>query len=298
LAVLLSGPVAFGWERAAVTDNPNILLYWPTRTLSYYVSREGYSKLPLQEVVGAVRRSFDTWSAPSCTDVSFVYRGLTDEIETNFTRQPNEHPDYRNVIRWRESAWPPRDATIQGASSASDGFDPEDPAIIDPTELDSSVTADQLALTLLVYSKRTGKIYDADIEVNGAFFDWSTETGRASDVADIQNVVTHEVGHLLGLAHSDETEATMYGYQDLGDTTRRDLHQDDIDALCAIYPFDEVTQLGPSQPEPNLELVGRGCAIASISRTRGPPIALFLALLLVLRRRRDSRTLRSLPSHG
>jgi len=61
---------------------------------------------------------------------------------------------------------------------------------------------------------------------------------------DIQNIATHEVGHLLGIDHSSESlfeseeslvEATMYFASETGETSRRDLSSDDILAVQSLY---------------------------------------------------------------
>ena len=51
--------------------------------------------------------------------------------------------------------------------------------------------------------------------------------------------MTHEVGHYLGLDHSQIQEATMYRSARLGETKKRSLEQDDIDGVCSIYPVSE-----------------------------------------------------------
>jgi hypothetical protein len=103
-------------------------------------------------------------------------------------------------------------------------------------------------LTTVVYDTSTGETLDADIEFNGAYFAFgSAETAGDSHIIDLQTVITHEIGHTIGLddlydsAHSD---STMYGvdiHQSDGSpsTDKRQLDQDDIDGLCLIYPINE-----------------------------------------------------------
>jgi hypothetical protein len=55
---------------------------------------------------------------------------------------------------------------------------------------------------------------------------------------DLQNVVTHELGHYLGIGHTtnDHADATMYASAQFGELTMRDLSTDDVAGLCDAYP--------------------------------------------------------------
>lgn len=58
--------------------------------------------------------------------------------------------------------------------------------------------------------------------------------------ADLQSIVTHEVGHLLGLTeHSSDPNATMFAFYDPLTTgiEQRTLAQDDIDRIRDLYGF-------------------------------------------------------------
>ena len=52
---------------------------------------------------------------------------------------------------------------------------------------------------------------------------------------DLQTVFAHELGHVLGLAHSEERAATMYATYNPGTTGQGELEADDRAGLCAIY---------------------------------------------------------------
>jgi MYXO-CTERM domain-containing protein len=181
------------------------------------------------------------------------------------------------------------------------------------------------AITTAVYvndpnSSRDGAIVDADIEINGVDFTISvngtSQTPGPPCRADLQNTLTHELGHLHGLEHTcwlpapgmadphwidnqgnpvpvcapglppKITEATMYPTQDCGETKKSSLSDDDIQAICTVYP----TAKNPGTCEPVGGTTGGGCCSASRGADR-PIGALLLAGVvgLWMRRRRHSR---------
>jgi|SRR3989344_519643 len=67
-------------------------------------------------------------------------------------------------------------------------------------------------------------------------FDWSLS--GETDKMDVENIVTHELGHTFGLADLYTTECadeTMYGYGTEGETKKRDLNTGDIIGINKLY---------------------------------------------------------------
>lgn len=143
------------------------------------------------------------------------------------------------------------------------------PATDEDPELCLSAAAAGLTTMIFVDdedSARDGEIVDADIELNAQHFAISADgasQGDAPCLADLANTLVHELGHLLGLDHTcldaDDppkldgdgaavprctettdpaiTEATMYPYQDCGETDKATVSDDEVDAICTIYPL-------------------------------------------------------------
>jgi hypothetical protein len=164
-----------------------------------------------------------------------------------------------------------------------------------------------LAVTSVFARKVDGEILDADIELNGVTFEWSDLTRHPElreSAQDLQNTLTHEFGHFIGLDHTcslsvaragqtDDKgdpvptcsrapewvrETTMFAAVIPGDMDRRTLADDDQRGACAVYPSLDTDLQGDSG----------GCRMSVAGRPRGaaPALVALLALLVLSRRRR------------
>jgi hypothetical protein len=67
-------------------------------------------------------------------------------------------------------------------------------------------------------------------------WNWNCGPGATTfNQIDLESVACHEFGHVLALGHTPISQATMYAYMNYGDDSKRTLHQDDIDGVCALY---------------------------------------------------------------
>jgi hypothetical protein len=107
-----------------------------------------------------------------------------------------------------------------------------------------------LAITVITFDAHAKQILDADIVLNGehafAFYDHDMRD-EGMTTYDLQNVLTHELGHLLGLGEdfADE-DATMYAFSQPGEIGKRDLEVVDKDSIADLYSeeFNPATQGG------------------------------------------------------
>jgi hypothetical protein len=260
ILLLLSIPArGVAYERQFVDGKPGLYLFWQNRNLTYYVNRGGSADVNLQETLGAIKRATFAWSSPSCTDLSFHFGGLETAEKTNLTIAEGDPPDKKNLFIWHEDRWPPQGAT------------------------DKMITDQMAAVTTVIYDATTGVILDADIDINGYNFFWTTFDDGSKAATDIESTITHELGHVLGLAHSPEPEATMFANTSQGELKKRTLEQDDVAGVCFIYPFSGSTPQGAGQGTVKVDVQG-GCAIGGTPRGGA---FLPLAILLLLRRRRE-----------
>jgi hypothetical protein len=147
-------------------------------------------------------------------------------------------------------------------------------------------------------TRTDGQITDADIELNAVNYSFSvnatTDTPRdGTMLADLENTLTHEIGHVMGLGHTcwdhvlpeppldndgnpapdcdlrtmlpqNIRDATMYPYADPGSVSMRTLTADDVAGVCDHYP---------STATPTAcytDIVSRGCDVAPASPASPP----------------------------
>lgn len=176
------------------------------------------------------------------------------------------------VVRWRdfpvEWRWAQtKDALPEAASSVGEAFDAW--AEVDETELafrgkptsraptpgldrtnlvwverDWPFDEDQIAMTD-VWTDEEGAIVAFDIQINGRVA-WSTSGDP--DAYDLQAAVLHEVGHAIGLDHSEVQEASMFPSTDRGAIWRRALSPDDVEAARFLYEAPEASAPRPPLP--------------------------------------------------
>ncbi len=77
-----------------------------------------------------------------------------------------------------------------------------------------------------------GCIVEADMELNGVDYTWTTDSGRGDEV-NAYSIVLHEGGHYYGLGHSSDPDASMYFAYPGG---IRRMQADDEEGICALYP--------------------------------------------------------------
>jgi hypothetical protein len=266
-------------------------LYWESGCIFATPDADGTKEIAGSDEFPIISASIATWNTDvDTTSCSYI------KIVENPAQSLEVGNDGVNLIKFRDASW---------CRPAVD----DDPA---------RCYADSAAgITTATYvddgtNPRDGAIVDADIEINGVDFAIAVDgvsLGTASCQAELQNTLTHELGHLHGLEHTclapgdpprvDENgsavpecadttdplilDATMYNYQDCGETKKETLTDDDIDAICAIYPLQKSPNTCvPPPPESS------GCCDAG----RGIPVGPSLLGLFVVARLRKTRRAR------
>ena len=103
------------------------------------------------------------------------------------------------------------------------------------TFADASSLGSAVLGATFITSNADGRITDADIVLNRAV-DFSTRFDAFAGAYDAESVLTHEVGHLIGLDHTGLVRATMAPFTDRGDVHQRTLETDDAIGAGMLYP--------------------------------------------------------------
>ena len=77
---------------------------------------------------------------------------------------------------------------------------------------------------------------ESDVVFWDGGFTFFTGTSGCSSGVYIEDVATHEFGHMAGVGHSSVSNATMYPYYSLCSSNSRTLASDDQDGIEALYP--------------------------------------------------------------
>jgi hypothetical protein len=187
---------------------------WPSSCVTYSLNYRASKQVDLAAATEVLEHAFTAWQEVSCADTGQPPAIHIDHRYGNVAcplHEYNQTDANANIIVFRDDSWP---------YEASDNV---------------------LALTTVTYSNKSGSIFDVDIEVN------STQRISVGDPVpttsyDLQSIMTHEAGHFLGMAHSLDSEATMWPQYSSGTMSFRMLALDDADGICSVYPQTTATK--------------------------------------------------------
>jgi MYXO-CTERM domain-containing protein len=253
-------------------------LFWPTSCVSYAMNELGTQDLDPGDTRAIIKKAFQAWSELPCPgggNASMTFQER-DPVSCKASEY-NKDGHNLNVILFQDDDWKYRG--------------------IDGT----------LAKTSVTYNDATGEIYDADIEVNAANNTVTVTDDPAKVEYDLQAILTHEVGHFIGIAHAPDFSAVMFASYSPGSMSQRTLTPDDVAAVCAIYP---PTSGAACNPEPRggfSATCGAAassgiCAVSAVGQAQGraeQPLASFallgLGAIAAVRLRRSSAPQRGTP---
>jgi len=238
-----------------VTTGSSTRMRWRSGCVYLTPEAKGSEDVPGDEEYWIVKRVVDHWEEMTAGCGYMQFR-------RNAPRDGQVGFDGVNRILYREDTWCP-----PGVEPGDGRCYPEEAtAITTIFHVDNPARSDD------------GDIIDADIELNSVHYAMASQcetecqTDGDGDVEDLQNTLTHEVGHVIGLDHpcwsprrdgngnpigeppldgegnpappcdpesdlpSEITEATMFARQAPREIKKRTLEPDDIAGFCDLYP--------------------------------------------------------------
>ncbi len=228
VAPLLIPPAAFGYIRLLYTDNNGSTPYFrpDANAIQFFandqikpgqVSNATGSAVtvvtPGSDPVSAIKFALAQWNSLSRGNIKFL------PVQT--TGAGHSSSDFQAVITFAST----QDLSVMGYSAKSVGA-------LGLTVSSVAVLTGQLSNGAKV---NRGDIIDSDILLNSSV----TFSTDASTPYDLQGVLTHELGHALGLDHSGLLGATMFPFGSNTKTpflNQRLLNSDDRNFLTSVYP--------------------------------------------------------------
>jgi hypothetical protein len=257
-----------------VTKKP--LRWVNTNCVQLIPDLNGSDDIPDDSDIEALTNAVNNWhdGIQSCSYIRFQLMAGRTGLSKSF----NEQGSNEAIVTWVEKDWSPtRDVQAAGLTTLFFVDDADSP--------------------------RDGMILDADVELNGVNFRFSTGSTGKPGRMDLENTLTHELGHVLGLDHpcDDGTrkvlppdnegntlpkcgtaavtramkDVTMYNFASTAEIKKRTLEPDDVLGICETYPLAS----DPGQCSPPIAGAGGGCSIVNASKPDSPT-GLFWALLI------------------
>jgi hypothetical protein len=219
--------------------------------------------LGYEQAHSAILAGFKQWLSADCgggqnPDITIRDYGPVECHEAEY----NQDAPNANIFMFRDDSWPYQNAI------------------------------DTLALTTLIFNAETGAIYDADVEVNTFQSSMSIDDVGPNDI-DFNSVITHEIGHFLGLSHSTAEGSTMRPSYAPGQVAMASIEQDDVEGVCAALPAEREVSSTSCRPRHGFSSdcalpVTKGCAfVAGGTGALGSLLLGALGLSVVLLRRRS-----------
>lgn len=258
-------------------------VHWETRQIPYRVRVPSSNTLSEELLLSSITKATATWEAVACSDLRFPQDALKRSAEGS--------EEITELVPLTSAEW----SAAKHAGNA-------------------------LAITHVFYHPLRGTIRRGLIELNAELPFKAVEAECTADY-DLEATLTHEVGHLIGLAHpceypddappegartcpvadcsairasygTDERLPTMWPREATCDTTFRSLEADDVTAVCFVYPKQGSTRQCDTLPESEVYVtsVPFGCSASGVGDDKRPwPWAALFGLGWLWRRRRTAR---------
>ena len=173
--------------------HPGPFIHWDIQTITFKKNSSGTDDISGTAEFSQVNAAFWNWDGVDPQTIDFTDGGTTSATYST--------SDGKNVVFW------------------SDDFNDEE----------------DVAATIITYASSSNpRLIDVDIALNDDDNDleWTTGAGNYNTVFNVKAIVIHEVGHLLGLGHTDKSSNQIVMHVSNETST---LAQDDKDGINFLY---------------------------------------------------------------
>jgi hypothetical protein len=230
-AVVLAFAAGFGAADAYVRIQINgKSLQWSNPAINWRLNASGSDNIADDSHIAAIEHGFQAWEDISGSDISFTRGADTNDV-------------------------------APGASSHIVAFDENNTSGYFPTG--SGI----VAITPISFDTGSGNILDADILFNGGQYNFSTD--GSAGTFDVQDVLSHEIGHFIGLDHSPQMSGTLWPYVSSRQWLHRSLTTDDRSGAIAVAPTGSQSRLTGRVRRDSDNTVIRGAMVSAISAADG-----------------------------
>ena len=171
-------------------------LAWSSPNITWRLNTTGSDDIDDESFIPAIEHGFQVWEDVTGSTLNFTRGADTTSVDPA--------PNSTHIVAFDE-----------GNSS---GYFPSGSGIV--------------AITPISFNTVNGNILDADILFNGSQFNFSTDGSPGT--FDVQDVLTHEIGHFVGLDHSPQVSGTMWPFVSTTQWLHRSLTADEEAGAVAI----------------------------------------------------------------
>jgi hypothetical protein len=214
--VLASSQAA--WAFRTIENHPEVpdgvQVRWPYGVFEYRVHEDPEDSIDVEAFAEASRQALRAWSSADC--------GLLVPADLGTTTDHAAPGDGQNTIEFVESDWDTLGFPEEATGAADVLFEEQDDG--------------------------TWAIVEADVYINAEHHRFTTADSPEGDERSLLGVLTHEIGHALGLLHPCELDgadgAPACDEDDLPDALMSPYYKadqtapeaDDYEGLCYLYP--------------------------------------------------------------
>ncbi len=234
-------PCAWGYQLRSVDEGNYVK--WHKKEVKYRIHEAMSQDTNKQQTIMVLKKSFAAWQKALGEEVRLTFDGYSQNSKAGYDNQnPNRN---ENLIFWEEKKWPhnPRTIALTFVTYRQKSGIIVDADIVFNGELYRWMNKVQNSSSpnYRLHSNHQDSNDSNHQDSNDSNHQDSNDSNHQDSESrylpeiDLANTATHEIGHFLGLAHSQNMSATMYASQPAGETSKRSLHLDDYNAILALY---------------------------------------------------------------